>query len=701
MSDRGTSGRCGAGGDNSVSLPAAAANANASASSSSSPAAANASANASSSFSSSPAATHKCNNNNDNSPLRSLVRWLKGPNENYCDDDDDDETEEPGDDDRRQLLQGSRRRRQQPEEDQEQEAAPSSEEEEEEEEHESAAKEFEEYDDDGDEEEEEKERDDGDDISYSSSDDDASSASRKEKPSSSSSFDDDDDGSAIVPAVFAGTFAVRLSSDVEALGVTIDSDGDPEEVAWRCVVTDVTGGPEVFFEKGDRIMYVNDDTLRYGDLDDWIRAIGATSGQERTVSVEREPATGRDVPDDEIAADRGGKRCPAEAISNGIFGIKLPPGPLGIRVAPDVDGVCTVVDAGRSRIFCVDDQILNCDATRLEIQRGCQQSGGGIDNSCVVANVDEEEDQRIANYWLQLLEGQQQPTPGKDEATQQQRTAAMKRVVTVFRPTKYKPGEIEELKRLDALNVAKAAAERAATAKANEENNSSSNNDSSDGVPRVAETTLALEAMQKQPLHDDLKFKEGVQLSGQKRSRDPVGEGEKLAATKSDANKKFVPRPIPAGAQLFDSSSSDSDSSIEVLRVVPAKKNKPAAEPDAAKAPSSEPAAPASAVAAATDIQKLNGPVPALCQSTVQWMQATPSYTPAVQSPIPTANSQPQSESKYSAARVQERTTRDGMVAPVSEPKKTKDGLYLRPVGRARKGMNWDAVWGIWVPAPK
>lgn len=56
------------------------------------------------------------------------------------------------------------------------------------------------------------------------------------------------------------------------------------------------------------------------------------------------------------------------------------------------------------------------------------------------------------------------------------------------------------------------------------------------------------------------------------------------------------------------------------------------------------------------------------------------------------------SESKYSAARIKERIADDGTVAPVSEPKKTKEGLYQRPAGRTRKGMDWDAVRGIWVP---
>jgi len=56
------------------------------------------------------------------------------------------------------------------------------------------------------------------------------------------------------------------------------------------------------------------------------------------------------------------------------------------------------------------------------------------------------------------------------------------------------------------------------------------------------------------------------------------------------------------------------------------------------------------------------------------------------------------SDSKYSAARIKQRKAADGTVAPVSEPKKSKDGSYLRPAGRTRKGMQWDAINGVWVP---
>jgi hypothetical protein len=56
------------------------------------------------------------------------------------------------------------------------------------------------------------------------------------------------------------------------------------------------------------------------------------------------------------------------------------------------------------------------------------------------------------------------------------------------------------------------------------------------------------------------------------------------------------------------------------------------------------------------------------------------------------------SANKYSADKVRQRKAADGTVAPVSEPKKTEEGLYLRPAGRTRKGMRWDAFAGVWVP---
>jgi hypothetical protein len=79
-----------------------------------------------------------------------------------------------------------------------------------------------------------------------------------------------------------------------------------------------------------------------------------------------------------------------------------------------------------------------------------------------------------------------------------------------------------------------------------------------------------------------------------------------------------------------------------------------------------------------------------------------PSYVPQAPraAPPPAPSSLPShAESKYSAAKVRERIAPDGSVMLVSMPKKTKDGLYQRPAGRTRKGMDWDALRGIWVPA--
>lgn len=59
-----------------------------------------------------------------------------------------------------------------------------------------------------------------------------------------------------------------------------------------------------------------------------------------------------------------------------------------------------------------------------------------------------------------------------------------------------------------------------------------------------------------------------------------------------------------------------------------------------------------------------------------------------------------QMAAKYSMASVKQRSANDGTVAPVTEPKITKEGLFQRPAGRTRKGMEWDAVKGVWIPSP-
>jgi len=103
-------------------------------------------------------------------------------------------------------------------------------------------------------------------------------------------------------------------------------------------------------------------------------------------------------------------------------------------------------------------------------------------------------------------------------------------------------------------------------------------------------------------------------------------------------------------------------------------------------------------------------PVPPLQGSGAAMMPATynypmasvPSYVPPAAAAMPMPSSRPStSESKYSAAKVRERHCDDGSVVPASEPKRGKDGLYIRPPGRGRLGMDWDEVRGLWVPLRK
>ncbi|VEU44996.1 unnamed protein product [Pseudo-nitzschia multistriata] len=83
----------------------------------------------------------------------------------------------------------------------------------------------------------------------------------------------------------------------------------------------------------------------------------------------------------------------------------------------------------------------------------------------------------------------------------------------------------------------------------------------------------------------------------------------------------------------------------------------------------------------------------------MQQRQRTQATAPAkAPAPIPATSSSTVDMSKYSAEKVKLRKAADGSVAPVSKPKKDKDGLYLRPAGRTRKGMQWDAVNGVWIP---
>jgi len=54
---------------------------------------------------------------------------------------------------------------------------------------------------------------------------------------------------------------------------------------------------------------------------------------------------------------------------------------------------------------------------------------------------------------------------------------------------------------------------------------------------------------------------------------------------------------------------------------------------------------------------------------------------------------------RYSMQNVQARIQNDGTVVPVTAPKQLENGLYQRPIGRQRKGMDWDAIRGVWIPA--
>lgn len=88
-------------------------------------------------------------------------------------------------------------------------------------------------------------------------------------------------------------------------------------------------------------------------------------------------------------------------------------------------------------------------------------------------------------------------------------------------------------------------------------------------------------------------------------------------------------------------------------------------------------------------------------------MASIPSYVPPVVAMPPAAAMMPSqaqrakqsaSESKYSAANIRARKSADGSIAPATEPKRDSNGLYIRPPGRGRIGMDWDAVRGLWIP---
>ena len=79
-------------------------------------------------------------------------------------------------------------------------------------------------------------------------------------------------------------------------------------------------------------------------------------------------------------------------------------------------------------------------------------------------------------------------------------------------------------------------------------------------------------------------------------------------------------------------------------------------------------------------------------------------YTPARRNPIesfaPTVGVNTQ-DHKYSASAtskaLKDRVAADGSIEP-PQKRKGPDGLYQRPAGRGRKGMDWDPVRGVWIP---
>ena len=56
---------------------------------------------------------------------------------------------------------------------------------------------------------------------------------------------------------------------------------------------------------------------------------------------------------------------------------------------------------------------------------------------------------------------------------------------------------------------------------------------------------------------------------------------------------------------------------------------------------------------------------------------------------------------RYSAANVQARMNPDGTVFPVQRSKRMSNGLFARPAGRQRRGMDWDGERGCWYPVPE
>ena len=57
-------------------------------------------------------------------------------------------------------------------------------------------------------------------------------------------------------------------------------------------------------------------------------------------------------------------------------------------------------------------------------------------------------------------------------------------------------------------------------------------------------------------------------------------------------------------------------------------------------------------------------------------------------------------QARYSQTAIKNRTYDDGSVAPAVPTMRGDNGLFQRPSGRSRKGMEWDGVHGVWRPTP-
>ena len=81
-------------------------------------------------------------------------------------------------------------------------------------------------------------------------------------------------------------------------------------------------------------------------------------------------------------------------------------------------------------------------------------------------------------------------------------------------------------------------------------------------------------------------------------------------------------------------------------------------------------------------------------------MAGVAAAAPAAASTTASSTTSATHQARYSQTAIKNRTYDDGSVAPAVPPKRGDNGLFQRPSGRSRKGMDWDGVHGVWRPAP-